>query len=315
MPEAADRDVPDEAIGFVGLGNMGVPMAQRLDAAGYRVRGFDVSDDARARAAAAGIPVVSSLGEAAESPCVVLMLPDSSIVERVVDQPDFTAAARPGSLIVDMSSSEPHSTQAVAERLAGRGLRMLDAPVSGGVGGAKTGRLTIMVGGSPDDLAEARPWLECLGRPVHAGPIGAGDAAKALNNLLSAAHLWATSEAMLVGQRFGIDPSVLMEVFNSSSGRSGSTENKWPNFILPGSFDSGFALRLMLKDMRIATQLARECGLPSRLGEVAVGLWDEAASRLDPAADHTEVARYLAHWSPSPADSDTDPDTDTDDDR
>jgi 3-hydroxyisobutyrate dehydrogenase len=153
------------------------------------------------------------------------------------------------------------------------------------------------VGGPADDVAAARPWLECLGRVVHAGPIGAGDAVKALNNLLSAVHLWVTSEAMLVGQRFGIDPDVLLEVFNSSSGRSGSTENKWPNFIRPGSFDSGFALRLMLKDMQIATRLARECGLPSRLGEAAVGLWDEAASSLDPAADHTEVARYLAEWS------------------
>jgi 3-hydroxyisobutyrate dehydrogenase len=127
------------------------------------------------------------------------------------------------------------------------------------------------------------------------GPIGSGDAVKALNNLLSAAHLWVTSEAMLVGQRFGIDPQALLEVFNASSGRSGSTENKWPNFILPGSFDSGFALQLMLKDMRIATRLARECGLPSRLGESAVELWAEAASELDPAADHTEVARYLEH--------------------
>ncbi|MEO6512133.1 MAG: NAD-binding protein, partial [Nocardioides sp.] len=103
-----------------------------------------------------------------------------------------------------------------------------------------------------------------------------------------------TSEAMLVGQRFGIDPEVLLSVFNGSSGRSGSTDNKWPNFILPGTYDSGFGLRLMLKDMRIATDLARSTGLPSRLGEDAVRLWAEAAGELPAAADHTEVARYLA---------------------
>jgi 3-hydroxyisobutyrate dehydrogenase len=133
-----------------------------------------------------------------------------------------------------------------------------------------------------------------MGRVVHAGPLGSGDAVKALNNLLSATHLWVTSEAMLVGERFGIDPEVMLSVFNGSSGRSGSTDNKWPNFILPGTYDSGFALRLMLKDMRIATDLARSTGLPSRLGEDAVRLWAEAAGELPASADHTEVARYLA---------------------
>jgi len=128
---------------------------------------------------------------------------------------------------------------------------------------------------------------------VHVGPLGAGDAVKALNNLLSATHLWVTSEAILVGERFGLDPDVLLSVLNTSSGRSGSTDNKWPNFILPGTFDSGFSLQLMLKDMRIAVDLARRTGLPSRLGEDAVRLWAEAADSLAATADHTEVARYL----------------------
>jgi 3-hydroxyisobutyrate dehydrogenase len=284
-------------IGFVGLGNMGLPMARRLVAAGHPVRGYDVSGDAREGAAQAGIPIAGSLAEAAASDTVVLMLPSSAIVQRVVDDPEFATSIRAGSLVVDMGSSEPAGTRAVSAQLAALDVAMVDAPVSGGVGGAEGGRLTIMVGGSPEDVERAMPWLSSLGRPVHVGPIGSGDAVKALNNLLSAAHLWVTSEAMLVGQRFGIDPQALLEVFNASSGRSGSTENKWPNFILPGSFDSGFALQLMLKDMRIATRLARECGLPSRLGESAVELWAEAASGLDPAADHTEVARYLEDWA------------------
>jgi 3-hydroxyisobutyrate dehydrogenase len=279
-------------VGFVGLGRMGVPMAARLASGGFTVNGYDAVADARSRASAAGVPVVDSLAAAVDAEVVVLMLPDSSVVQAVVSDASF--ALRPGTLLVDMGSSEPMATRALGESFAEAGVRMVDAPVSGGVKGAEEGLLTIMAGGSAEDVEAARPLLSLLGKVVHAGPLGAGDAAKALNNLLSATHLWVTSEAILVGQRFGIDPEVLLSVFNGSSGRSGSTENKWPNFILPGGYDSGFALRLMLKDMRIATDLARSCGLPSRLGEDAVRLWAEAAEGLDPAADHTEVARYLA---------------------
>jgi 3-hydroxyisobutyrate dehydrogenase len=295
------------SIGFVGLGHMGVPMARRLVDAGYVVRGYDVSASARDHAAEAGVPMVSTLGEAVASDTVILMLPSSAVVQSVVDDDEFRASVRAGSLLVDMGSSEPAASRAVSAQLAELGVRMLDAPVSGGVGGAEGGRLTIMVGGSADDVTTATGWLECLGRPVHVGPIGSGDAVKALNNLLSATHLWVTSEAMLIGQRSGIDPQVMLDVFNASSGRSGSTENKWPNFVLTGGFDSGFALQLMLKDMRIATRLARECGLPSRLGESAVALWDEAASELDDAADHTEVVRYLERWVDRQAESVGDP--------
>jgi 3-hydroxyisobutyrate dehydrogenase len=293
----ADPVAEGGSIGFVGLGNMGTPMAGRLVEAGYVVRGYDVSADARERAAELGVPVVATLGDAVASDTLILMLPSSAIVQRVIDDHEFQGSVRAGTLVVDMGSSEPAGSRQVSAQLGDLGVRMLDAPVSGGVGGAEGGRLTIMVGGSAEDATAARGWLECLGRPVHVGPIGSGDAVKALNNLLSAAHLWVTSEAMLVGQRFGIDPQVMLDVFNASSGRSGSTENKWPNFVLPGAFDSGFALQLMLKDMRIATRLARECGLPSRLGESAVELWDEAASGLDPSADHTEVVRYLEQWA------------------
>jgi 3-hydroxyisobutyrate dehydrogenase len=150
-----------------------------------------------------------------------------------------------------------------------------------------------MVGGAQADLAAAKPYLESLGRTIHVGPIGSGHAVKALNNLLSATHLWATSEAMLAGTRFGIDPEVMLSVFNSSSGRSGSTENKWPNFILPGTFDSGFGLRLMVKDMGIAVQLGEQVGVPPALGARALELWRRASEELAPTADHTEIAPWL----------------------
>ena len=277
----------------MGLGNMGLPMASRLVAAGHEVRGYDALESARDQAVVVGVPVGGSLGEVAGVDILVLMLPDSRVVDLVLSDPDVVAGLRPGSVVVDMSSSEPMSARELSARLATRGVRFVDAPVSGGVSGAEGGRLTIMAGGAAADVEELRPVLEAMGTVVHAGPVGAGDAAKALNNLLSATHLWVTSEAVLVGERFGIDPDVLLAVLNTSSGRSGSTEVKWPRFIRSAGYDSGFALRLMLKDMRIAIGLARATGMPSRLGEAAEALWAEAAEALPPAADHTEVARYL----------------------
>jgi 3-hydroxyisobutyrate dehydrogenase len=281
-------------IGFVGLGNMGAPMVARLVEAGYRVQAFDVSTDARARAASHGAVAAAALADAAASAdAVILMLPNSDIVESVADAPEFVAALKPGALVVDMSSSEPLRTRALAERLTVAGHPLVDAPVSGGVKGAVGGTLTVMVGGEGDAVARIEPVLAVFGRSVRAGGTGAGHAVKALNNLLSATHLWITGEAIAAGERFGLDPEVMISIFNGSSGRSGSTENKWPNFVLSGSYASGFGLRLMLKDMRIAVGLAEAAGAPSRLGEAAAELWSEAAEGLDPSADHTEVARWI----------------------
>ncbi len=282
------------SIGFVGLGNMGMPMARRLAEAGHTVVGYDVSDVVRRRAAEVGVRAASDIGEVARGVSIlILMLPDSNVVAEVLNNQLLLEELGPGTLVIDMSSSEPLRTRDLASHLDKRGLRMIDAPVSGGVSGAENGKLTIMVGGEAADLEDARSTLETFGRVVFAGPIGSGHAVKALNNLLSATHLWITSEAILAGEQFGIEPGVMLSIFNSSSGRSGSTENKWPNFILPGTFNSGFGLRLMLKDMKIAVQLAEQAGAPSALGAAAVELWGQAAHDLPPTADHTEVARWL----------------------
>jgi 3-hydroxyisobutyrate dehydrogenase len=192
-----------------------------------------------------------------------------------------------------MSSSEPERTRQLAAFLRDRGVALVDAPVSGGVKGAVSGKLAVMVGGTDDDVRAVEDVLTHLGTIYRAGPVGAGHAVKALNNLMSATHLLVSSEAIMAGQRFGLDPDVMLAIFNASSGRSGSTENKWPNFIVPETYNSGFGLRLMLKDMRIATGLAEQLNLPSRLGEQAVALWAQAAQALPPAADHTEIARWL----------------------
>jgi 3-hydroxyisobutyrate dehydrogenase len=286
-------DLP--VIGFVGLGNMGMPMATRLVDAGYRVVGFDVAAPVREAFAAAGGSPVEAVGDSVvDVALVILMLPDSKVVNAVLGDPALRANLRPGTVVVDMSSSEPIKTRALAAELDERGIVLIDAPVSGGVKGAVSGALTIMIGGPAATVAQAMPVLENLGRPVHAGPVGSGHAIKALNNLLSATHLLATSEAMIAGKRFGLDPEIMLSIFNSSSGKSGSTENKWPNFILPGGYNSGFGLRLMLKDMRTATDLADQLDVPDELGKAAVELWARAAEDLEPTADHTEIARWLA---------------------
>lgn len=285
---------PGSTVGFIGLGNMGLPMAGHLAAAGYLVRGFDLSAEAMRRLSDAGGVEAPTLAEAARgADVVILMLPDSGVVESVVHDEAFGAALAPGCLIVDMSSSEPMRTRALAAELAERDVLLVDAPVSGGVTRARTGTLAIMAGGEEADLNRLAPVLATMGKVTRAGSVGSGHAVKALNNLMSATHLLVTSEAILAGERFGLEPSVMLSIFNASSGRSGSTENKWPNFILPGTYDSGFGLRLMLKDMRIAIGLAEQVGVPDRLGARAVELWAEAADRLPATADHTEIASWL----------------------
>jgi 3-hydroxyisobutyrate dehydrogenase len=287
---------PGSVVGFVGLGNMGLPMAKRLARAGYRVQGYDLSalagDGLRDEPGAA---VVGSAAEVArEAAVAILMLPGSPSVEAVLLEQGLLAALSPRTLLVDMSSSEPARTRALAVRAGEYGVTLLDAPVSGGIRGAVQGALTIMVGGPSEACEAIEPLLRSLGsRVVRCGEAGSGHAVKALNNLMSAAHLLASSEAIQIGQAFGLDPRVILDVVNGSSGRSGSTMTKWPDFILTGSYDSGFRLRLMVKDMRIAIELAESAGVSARLNSAALELWSQAEQALPEDADHTEIARWL----------------------
>jgi 3-hydroxyisobutyrate dehydrogenase len=266
-------------------------MVRRLAAAGVAVRGHDVVPRPDLTGVATLVEKAPQVADGAS--VVILMLPDSAAVEAVIHGAGLLAALAPGTVLIDMGSSEPLRTRALAEEVAARGAVLVDAPVSGGVTGATAGTMTIMVGGPDEAVAGLTPLLTALGRVRHVGPVGAGHALKALNNLMSAAHLLASSEALLAGQRFGLDPAVMLDAVNGSSGRSGSTENKWPNFVLPATFDSGFALTLMLKDIRIALGLAQATGAPSALAARTVELWAEAADALGPDADHTEIVRWL----------------------
>lgn len=281
-------DLP-ASVGFVGLGRMGTPMVRRLVDAGITVRGYDTVPRPELTEVVTLVDEVPAVADA----IVILMLPDSNAVEAVARGAGLLDALASGTVLIDMGSSEPLRTRALAEEAAERGVTLVDAPVSGGVAGATAGTMSIMLGG-PDELAGSLgPLLGVLGRPRHVGPVGAGHALKALNNLMSATHLLASSEALLVGQRFGLDPAVMLEAVNGSSGRSVSTEVKWPNFVLPGTFDSGFAISLMLKDIRIALGLAQATGAASALATRTVELWAEAAAALGPGADQTEIVRWL----------------------
>jgi 3-hydroxyisobutyrate dehydrogenase len=152
-----------------------------------------------------------------------------------------------------------------------------------------------MVGGPAESFERFKPMLSAIGkRVVHAGDVGAGHAVKALNNLMSAAHLLVSSEALIAGQRFGVDPAVMLEIINGSSGRSTSTENKWPNYILTGKYDAGFALRLMVKDIRLALTIEHAAGVPATASEAVAAAWESALADLPPDADHTAIARWLA---------------------
>jgi 3-hydroxyisobutyrate dehydrogenase len=283
---------PGAAIAFVGLGRMGRPMAGHLVRAGYDIRAFDVAAAARERF---GPDAAASAGEAAAgAAAVVLMLPTSDDVEAVLLSGGLLDELCPDTLVIDMGSSEPLRTKALAERAAARGVALIDAPVSGGVAGAEAASLTTMAGGPDATVAACRPLLQTVGaKVVHAGPVGAGHALKALNNLLSATTFLASCEAVEIGRRFGLDPETMLDAINASTGRSLATERKLPDQVLTGRYASGFALALMAKDMRIAVGLADALGAERALGERALELWEQAREALPVGADQTEVARWV----------------------
>lgn len=285
---------PSASIGFVGLGNMGLPMAQRLVAAGYIVRGYDLSEQARADLEGSEASSSATFAEAVEgAAAVILMLPNSDVVRAVLHDEGGLKALSPCDLVIDMGSSDPLTTRSLAQEAAGLGIGFVDAPVSGGVAGARAGTLAVMMGGDELIVEACRPLLEPMSsRIFHVGDVGAGHAVKALNNLLSATSLLATSEAIAIGRGFGIDPGQMLNAINSSSGRSGSTEQKFPNFVMTETYDSGFSLRLMVKDLRAALGLGDGLGVDAPLSAESLRLWSQAADAYPAEADHTEIARW-----------------------
>jgi 3-hydroxyisobutyrate dehydrogenase len=273
-------------------------MATLLARGGHALALYDVEAARVASLAesldATAVPAGGLREAAAGVATVVLMLPDSPAVESVLGGPDgLLHWLAPGSTVLDMGSSRPASTVALAALAESRGITLVDAPVSGGVARARTGELAIMVGGETAGVERVQSLLAVLGNPVHVGPVGAGHAMKALNNLLSAVGLAAASEVLSIGTNFGLDPAVMLDVLNGSTGRNHATEVKMSRFVLSRAFDSGFGMRLMVKDLRTALDLAHDTGTPSPLSAGCLEQWIAAVRELEPGADHTEIAAYV----------------------
>jgi 3-hydroxyisobutyrate dehydrogenase len=285
--------VPPAAVAVIGLGNMGVPMGLRLIKAGFEVRGFDVSEAARKNFAAAGGRAADSVAAAVGSAEVVIaLLPNGKIVREAVEA--LRPHLKPAAILVDMSSSDPIGTRALGAELIAGGYAFVDAPVSGGVRRAADGTLAIMAGGDSATIDRIAAVLGAMGTSIfRTGALGSGHAMKALNNYVSSAGLIAAVEALLIGRKFGLDPALMTDILNASSGRNNTTEVKLKQFILSETFADGFPLRLMAKDVRTADDMARALGIATPLADLCAQLWEEAAQALDGRANHTQVLRYL----------------------
>lgn len=284
-------------VAFLGLGAIGTPMARHLAAGPFSLRVWNRSaPKAAAFAAGQGATHALTPAEAARDADIVMTcFPVSKDVESVLDGPDgLLAAMRKGSTLVDCTSGDPATSKRIAARLGAHGLGFLDAPVSGGVVGAEAGTLTVMVGGDADTLAKVRPALETFGkRIVHCGPVGAGDAVKAVNNALLAQHIIGTAEGLMALTKAGVSAEVALDVINSSSGRSNASMNLFPERVLTKAYPRTFRLALLDKDVGIAAQIARDTGVSAPMLELASRLYKEAHAAMGEEADHVEIVKWL----------------------
>ncbi|MFM0603019.1 NAD(P)-dependent oxidoreductase [Paraburkholderia sediminicola] len=288
----------DTAIGFVGLGAMGWPMASHLVKGGYDVFAFDASRETLEKfTAEVGGHACASLREVGmAAQIVVTMVPTSKVVRAVLlGENGIASALRSGAVVIDMSSGVPGETVELAAELKARGIELVDAPVSGGTRRAVTAELAIIAGGAAETIEAVTPVLRTLGSSVtRMGSIGAGQAMKALNNLAQAGSFLIALEALLVAKKFGLDPEQVVDVLNASSGMNYNTQTKFKQFLLSGTFAAGFSLDLLVKDIGIAVQLADQLGATVPISSACQAAWTEALENLGAGHDHTEIAKVAA---------------------
>lgn len=286
----------EEKLGFIGLGAMGQPMSKRLLEAGFQLVVYDLRPEAVQALIQKGAEAASSAKEVAEK-CrkVITIVPNSEAVEQVVFGPEgLLKGAQAGDILIEMTSAYPPSTLKVHQALSARGVSMIDAPVSGGVVGAEAGTLSIMVGGEEKIFETCRPILSILGKNLfYMGGIGSGHAVKAINNFLSATSLAATSEAVILAAKLGLSPQRVIEVLQVSTGRSYSTDFKFPKFVLPRTFNSGFTIGLLYKDIDTVTRMAREYKIPMFLANMVQQVFGYAMAQGGEKKDHTAIFAYL----------------------
>src|ERR1700753_1649765 len=282
-----------KTVGFIGVGNMGWPMAACLVKAGFTVNVNDSRrDTANSFVQQIGGFAPDTLRQLAEtSDVIVTMLPTSVIVERVLSGGDdnLFAGMKAGTIIIEMSSGVPSVTQRLAEQVAALGGTLIDAPVSGGVPRAKTGQLAIMVGGDSAPTDKAMQVLQAMGTSVlRTGGVGSGQAMKALNNMVSTGGFLIGIEALLIGQRFGLDPAGMTGVLHAATGMNNSTQKKFKQYVLSRQFNAGFTMGLLAKDLSIAMQVGRETATAAPVSALVNELIVSAQSKFGPNADHTE---------------------------
>lgn len=293
------------SIGFVGLGMMGLPMLENLSRVeGIRMLAHDSNPRSRAEIepwAAWGntLAWADTLAQLADCEVVITMLPNSTITSAVVQELLATLAS--GSVIVDMGSSHPLRTRELAANAAKKGIEFVDAPVSGSVAKARTGTLSIMLGGKEAAIERVQPLMERMGEKlIRTGGVGSAHAMKALNNYVYAAGLLAMSEALTVANRMELDLDVFAQVLNASSGRNVATETKLTQFVIPRTFNGGFQLRLQGKDIATASDLAQSAGVQTPQLALCTQLWQQAERALEPGADNTAILRYIEGLSTTP---------------
>ncbi len=282
-------------VGVVGLGSMGLGMAQTLVAKGFVTLGYDLSVERKALAEAANVMPADTLDMLFEqSEFLVFSLPTAQDVENVVSAHIHQLKSEHRRIvIIDTSTSEPDVSRSLAQRLASVGHGFLDAPVSGGPAGAASGKLTMMIGGNDADLAVAQTVIEAItAKALHVGPSGAGNVAKLVNNLLAAAHMVTTSEALKLAHAAGISPESALRVLNAASGKSVISEVHFPTWIMNDRFDSGFSMGLMRKDVRLAQEMAERTGVDNPLTSVVAKLWAESEYLKD-SDDFTRMGAFL----------------------
>ena len=288
-----------QVLGFVGIGRMGGPMAGRLIDAGYSLCIYDTDAAAMKALAARGAKPCASAAEVGAGAAVVLAsLPMPATVRDVALGERGIAAGGAVKIVIDLSTTGPRMAAEIAQALAPRGIAWADAPVSGGVAGAKAGTLAVMAACGKPTLAEIEPILKIFGRVFFVGEKpGMGQTAKLANNLLSAAAMTVTSEAIAMGVKAGLDPAVMLDVINAGTGRNSATQDKFPRAILTRKFNAGFAIGLLYKDVRLCIDEAEALGVPMVVGGAVREMLAITQAKFGAASDFTSVAKVVEEWA------------------
>ncbi|MCA8439737.1 NAD(P)-dependent oxidoreductase [Burkholderia multivorans] len=285
-----------KTVGVIGLGNMGRGIASSLKRAGFDVLGFDANAESVRQLADEGVRPCASIAEIASAVDVlILSLPTSAIVEAVVLGDGGVAShAKRGLIVIDTTTADPNSTRKVAAALDAHGIGFIDGPVSGGPKGAATATMTMVLGGIDEHIAAVQPVLSAISaKQVHVGPAGAGHVTKLLNNLLTGVHLLVTSEAVRAAEAAGVDKARLIEALSGGSGRNSATLTNYPTWILNERFDSGFTMKLMRKDMRLALELLQRAHVSAPIASEAGRLWAASAESIGDAEDFNRIVEFV----------------------